>query len=53
MKRAQEVQANLAAQFPSFVKLMLQSHVTGGFWLVSPKVNIFQYQNLAETLSSE
>ncbi|GFY90006.1 hypothetical protein Acr_07g0002030 [Actinidia rufa] len=37
MKRSQEVQANLAAEFPSFVKLMLQSHVTRGFWLSFPK----------------
>uniref|UniRef100_A0A5B7B7S2 TF-B3 domain-containing protein n=1 Tax=Davidia involucrata TaxID=16924 RepID=A0A5B7B7S2_DAVIN len=37
MKRAQEVQAHLAAEFPSFVKSMLPSHVTGGFWLGLPK----------------
>lgn len=35
MKRAEEVQANLPAEYPSFVKLMLKSHVSGGFWLVS------------------
>lgn len=35
MKRAEEIQANLAAENPSFVKSMLKSHVTGGFWLVS------------------
>lgn len=35
MERAEEVQANLSPQFPSFLKLMLKSHVTGGFWLVS------------------
>lgn len=37
MDRALEVQAKLAPEFPSFVKLMLPSHVTGGFWLVNPK----------------
>ncbi|KAL2477240.1 B3 domain-containing protein [Forsythia ovata] len=35
--RAQEVRANLLAKFPSFVKTMLRSHVTGGFWLSLPK----------------
>lgn len=34
LDRAEEVQANLAPEFPSFVKTMLPSHVTGGFWLV-------------------
>lgn len=37
MLRAAEVQANLPCQFPSFVKYMLPSHVSGGFWLVSSK----------------
>lgn len=32
--RADEVQSGLDSQYPSFVKPMLQSHVTGGFWLV-------------------
>lgn len=35
MLRAAEVQANLPPHFPSFVKYMLPSHVSGGFWLVS------------------
>lgn len=35
MEKAEEVQANLSPRFPSFVKLMLKSHVSGGFWLVS------------------
>ncbi|XP_020552073.1 uncharacterized protein LOC105169890 isoform X8 [Sesamum indicum] len=34
MERAEEIQANLATQFPSFVKPMIRSNVTGGFWLV-------------------
>lgn len=33
--RAEELQAGLDPDYPSFVKPMLQSHVTGGFWLVS------------------
>ncbi|KAK9286164.1 hypothetical protein L1049_014546 [Liquidambar formosana] len=37
MERAEEIRASLAAEFPSFVKLMLQSHVTRGFWLGLPK----------------
>lgn len=35
MDRALEIQANLTTKFPSFVKIMLSSHVTGGFWLVN------------------
>ncbi|KAF3435388.1 hypothetical protein FNV43_RR22477 [Rhamnella rubrinervis] len=37
LEQAKEVQANLAPEFPSFVKTMLPSHVTGGFWLGLPK----------------
>ncbi|KAI3753157.1 hypothetical protein L2E82_25203 [Cichorium intybus] len=37
MERATEVQASLPSEFPSFVKPMLPSHVTGGFWLGFPK----------------
>ncbi|KNA04383.1 hypothetical protein SOVF_200280 isoform B [Spinacia oleracea] len=37
MKRPEEVQANLAAESPSFIKPMLKSHVSGGFWLLFPK----------------
>ncbi|CAI9104355.1 OLC1v1003010C1 [Oldenlandia corymbosa var. corymbosa] len=35
--RAHEVQERLPPEFPSFVKLMLKSHVTGGFWLGLPR----------------
>ncbi|XP_020552068.1 B3 domain-containing protein At5g42700-like isoform X3 [Sesamum indicum] len=38
MERAEEIQANLATQFPSFVKPMIRSNVTGGFWLSLPKL---------------
>lgn len=34
--RAVQMQSSLGADFPSFVKPMLQSHVTGGFWLGLP-----------------
>ncbi|CAN1133502.1 B3 domain-containing protein At3g19184 [Linum perenne] len=34
--RAEELQSILDKEFPSFVKPMLQSHVTGGFWLGLP-----------------
>ncbi|XP_056696976.1 B3 domain-containing protein Os01g0234100 isoform X3 [Spinacia oleracea] len=37
MKRPEEVQANLAAESPSFIKPMLKSHVSGGFWLGLPR----------------
>ena len=35
MQLAKDIQANLDPQFPSFIKFMLRSHVTGGFWLVN------------------
>ncbi|XP_061354575.1 B3 domain-containing protein Os01g0234100-like isoform X2 [Gastrolobium bilobum] len=35
--RAKEVQANLSPEYPSLLKCMLRSHVTGGFWLGLPK----------------
>ncbi|XP_058187276.1 B3 domain-containing protein At3g19184-like [Rhododendron vialii] len=34
--RAEALQSGLESKFPSFVKPMLQSHVTGGFWLGLP-----------------
>ncbi|KAL8209223.1 hypothetical protein R6Q57_008635 [Mikania cordata] len=37
IERANEVQASLPFESPSFVKPMLPSHVTGGFWLGLPK----------------
>ncbi|CAH9087545.1 unnamed protein product [Cuscuta epithymum] len=37
MTRAQMIQAQLAPGFPSLVKFMLHSHVTGGYWLGLPK----------------
>ncbi|XP_031260349.1 B3 domain-containing protein At3g19184-like isoform X1 [Pistacia vera] len=36
IERAEKIQSNLDSQFPSFIKPMLQSHVTGGFWLGLP-----------------
>ncbi|XP_019157841.1 PREDICTED: B3 domain-containing protein At3g19184 [Ipomoea nil] len=36
IQRAEELEAGLDNQFPSFIKPMLQSHVTGGFWLGLP-----------------
>ncbi|CAK9150778.1 unnamed protein product [Ilex paraguariensis] len=36
IERAEEVESGLGPNFPSFVKPMLQSHVTGGFWLGLP-----------------
>ncbi|CAK7348000.1 unnamed protein product [Dovyalis caffra] len=33
MKRVEEIIANLAPRFPSMIKCMLPSHVSGGFWL--------------------
>lgn len=34
--RAEKLESGLDSTFPSFVKPMLQSHVTGGFWLGLP-----------------
>ncbi|KAL0684551.1 hypothetical protein Bca4012_051399 [Brassica carinata] len=34
--KAEKLQADLRNRFPSFVKSMLQSHVSGGFWLGLP-----------------
>lgn len=34
--RAEELHSSLQPDFPSFVKPMLQSHVSGGFWLGLP-----------------
>ncbi|KAK3025602.1 hypothetical protein RJ639_042100 [Escallonia herrerae] len=45
LERAKGVQANLAPEYPSFVKLMLRSHVTKGFSLVY----IIRANGLAET----
>ncbi|OIS96356.1 PREDICTED: B3 domain-containing protein At3g19184-like [Nicotiana attenuata] len=36
IERAEQLQSEIDADFPSFVKPMLQSHVTGGFWLGLP-----------------
>lgn len=36
IERAEQVRSGLEPEFPSFVKPMLQSHVTGGFWLGLP-----------------
>ncbi|GAV66352.1 B3 domain-containing protein [Cephalotus follicularis] len=36
IERADEIQSDLDPAFPSFIKPMLQSHVTGGFWLGLP-----------------
>lgn len=33
--RAQEVRSNLEAEFPSFVKSLVRSHVASCFWMVS------------------
>uniref|UniRef100_A0A1D1Y4V5 B3 domain-containing protein Os06g0194400 n=1 Tax=Anthurium amnicola TaxID=1678845 RepID=A0A1D1Y4V5_9ARAE len=36
-EKAIALQSQLASKFPNLIKLMLQSHVTGGFWLGLPK----------------
>ncbi|KAG4164807.1 hypothetical protein ERO13_A13G039500v2 [Gossypium hirsutum] len=33
IERAEHLESTLDSEYPSFVKPMLQSHVTGGFWL--------------------
>ncbi|KAL9236291.1 hypothetical protein vseg_010979 [Gypsophila vaccaria] len=37
MDRAKEVQANLSGAYPSFVKMLLPSHVSGCFWMHMPR----------------
>ena len=34
IERAEHLESTLGSDYPSFVKPMFQSHVTGGFWLV-------------------
>ncbi|XVF01242.1 hypothetical protein REPUB_Repub04eG0071200 [Reevesia pubescens] len=36
IERAEHLESTLGSDYPSFVKPMLQSHVTGGFWLGLP-----------------
>lgn len=43
IERAEEVVSDLGSKYPNFVKPMLQSHVTGGFWLVSPRKFVFHF----------
>lgn len=38
--RAEEVQSNLGPEFPSFVKVLVRSHVSSCFWMVSAVKNI-------------
>jgi hypothetical protein len=35
IERAEQVESGLGSEFPTFLKPMLHSHVTRGFWLVS------------------
>lgn len=52
LERTIELQSGLDSKTPSFVKPMLQSHVTGGFWLVSSKlVHIYLFLYFYEGLS--
>ncbi|XVF01239.1 hypothetical protein REPUB_Repub04eG0070900 [Reevesia pubescens] len=37
IKRAEEIQSNLSAEFPSFYKIMIPSTVCRGFWMSLPK----------------
>ena len=40
LEQAKEIQANLEPEFPSLVKTMLPSNVTGGFWLVNLTLSV-------------
>ncbi|CAN1817757.1 B3 domain-containing protein Os01g0234100 [Linum perenne] len=44
MRKAQEIESLLPRNYPAMIKLMLPSHVTGGFWLGLPKG--FSYEHL-------
>ncbi|XP_074282353.1 B3 domain-containing protein Os01g0234100-like isoform X2 [Silene latifolia] len=37
MERAIKIQANLSAAYPSFVKMMIPSNVSGSFWMHPPR----------------
>ncbi|XP_057419759.1 B3 domain-containing protein Os01g0234100-like isoform X2 [Lotus japonicus] len=50
LERAKELQASLSPEFPSIVKHMLPSHVTGGFWLGFPKKFCDLYLPKVDTL---
>jgi hypothetical protein len=39
IKKEEKLEGRLGELYPTFVKLMLQSHTTGGFWLVSVMYN--------------
>jgi 1,6-anhydro-N-acetylmuramate kinase len=39
IRKADELEEKLGSGYPSFVKPMTQSHVTGGFWLVSTDIH--------------
>ncbi|KAJ1376253.1 hypothetical protein SESBI_50126 [Sesbania bispinosa] len=34
LEKAEKLQSDLESEYPTFIKSMLQSHVSGGFWLV-------------------
>lgn len=34
LEKAEKLESSLEATYPTFIKSMLQSHVSGGFWLV-------------------
>ena len=38
MKQAEEILQSVQNKFPSFIKVMLYSYVTKGFWMVSTKL---------------
>ncbi|CAA2978329.1 B3 domain-containing At3g19184-like [Olea europaea subsp. europaea] len=38
IERAEQLQSSLDQDIPNFIKPMLQSHVTGGFWLGLPHI---------------
>lgn len=45
-ERAEELQSSLDTQFPSLVKPMKSSHVSGGFWLVNFNLTILAFDIL-------
>ncbi|XVF64021.1 hypothetical protein PTKIN_Ptkin09bG0134000 [Pterospermum kingtungense] len=42
LEKAEKLESGLEPDFPVFIKSMLQSHVTGGFWLVWPSRPLLQ-----------
>ncbi|KAF7810911.1 B3 domain-containing protein [Senna tora] len=57
IERAEELLSGLGSEYPCFIKPMLQSHVTGGFWLGLPlhfcKNHLPQYDETIDLIDED